>query len=499
MKSRSDNTTLFMVLAAFLLPATDSALADGVQSVRFEPVITAAAPGERFRLDLRYATDPAVPDLTGIGLRLHWNSESLDFSFPASFAQHLEIASAARPDDLDHDNNPETDRFVVVFAADPDSGWPGFSEGVLGGMRFTPRPDFAGVTTVGFSATSTPVGWTLSEIPATVVHPDIEIPPPSVSIEKRWVPIGNAAEIGFGEEAFFEITLINDGLVGIDDLSVEDPLSLDCERTIPRLLAGASYSYQCSQPGVISSFVNEATVTGTALDAAQGTPVSATDTAAVTVSDPLLDLSVSPATQTVETGDMASFEIQLHNTSDETFTGIEVDSDSVQDCDLAVDPMSPGERLSYVCGLVATSDLIQKLSVSAMRGSPLERTQLDFAQAEVRAVSPSVLLTKQADVDTARVGDDVQFAFTLTNTGDITLDSVEVDDPLLPACNRVFSGLAPASTVEWTCTLANIQQSVTNVATATATPAVGAPVEGSDSATVSVIAVMFSDGFETVQ
>jgi len=494
MKSRIRILALLAVLLVVFGPAVH---AQGVQSIRTEPIITTAAPGERFRLDLRYATDPAAAELTGLGLRLHYNDAALEFSFATSSAQFLEIASTSQPDTADHDNNPETDRFVVLIAADPDAAWPGFAEGILGAVRLTPRPGFAGITTVGFSATSTPVGWALSDIPATIADPDIEIPPPSVSIEKRWISVDGSPGIGFGDDAFFEITVVNEGLIGIDDLAVDDPLSPDCSRSdIPRLLAGEQFTYQCALSGVIASFVNEATVTGIALDAAQGTPVSAADTAAVTVLDPLLDASIAPPTQTVEVGDTASFEITLHNASGETITGIEVDSDSVPDCDLALDPLAPGETLTYACDRIATADFTNTIAVSALLGSPPERKQVDLATAEVRAVTPSVALTKQAGVEIAEAGDDVEFAFTLTNTGDITLDSVQVDDPLLPACNRSFSGLASGSTVEWTCVLTGIQQSITNTATASATPAVGDVVQDADSATVSVIPEVFSDGFE---
>jgi len=119
-----------MLLAGLL--ALAGAVPAQVQQLRFEPIVISAAGGQTLDFELRYATDPSATALTGLGLRLHWDSSrvSLDDFVPA-VDQALLGASPAEDDTLDFDANPDTDRFIVVAWADPGSAWPGFADGVL--------------------------------------------------------------------------------------------------------------------------------------------------------------------------------------------------------------------------------------------------------------------------------------------------------------------------------------------------------------------------------
>lgn len=469
-----------------------------IQTLRTERIIIAADGGEQIPLNLLYSTEPQTSALTGLGLRMHWDSTALTLNLDASLSTFMEIAGSPQSDIQDFDLNPNTDRFIILFAADPDTAWPGFAEGFIASTRFIVQPGFSGFTTVGFSASSTPVDWEFSDIPTTIVDSDNELPTPSLAISKRWLPPPDGSPgIQFGDDAFFEIELINDGIIGIDHLSVEDPLSPDCGRDdIPRLLAGESFSYQCSEPGVLTSFVNEATAVGIGLDNQPGTPVSATDTATVTVLDPLLDLVVSPETQTIQVGDTATFDVAVMNTSDETISGIEIASDSVSGCNISLDPLSPGESLGYACSIVADSSFTNTMTASAQLGASLERSQLDLEAVEVQAVTPFVTLSKEANPQSVEVGGDVQFNFVVTNDGDIELTNLQIVDPALAACNRDFTGLEPGASVEWNCTLANVQEDITNTATVTATPLVGDVIEQSASATITTFVLVFRDDFE---
>jgi len=493
----SKNVTV-QCLCMLLLGTLHDAHADGIQSVRTEPIIISAEVGDQIPLNLFYSTAPDASELTGLGLRMHWDSSALTLNLPASFSIFLEIASSPQPDTLDFDLNPNTDRFIVLFAADQDAAWPGFNEGFIASTRFILQQGFSSFTTVGFSASSTPVGWTFSDLPTTIVDSDTDVPPPLLGINKRWLlPPDGSPGIQLGDDAFFEIEVVNDGIIGIDDLSVDDPLSPDCDRDdIPRLLAGESFTYQCSEPGVFASFVNEATVVGVGLDNQPGTPVSATASATVTVLDPLLDLVVSPETQTVQVGDTATFDVAVMNTSDETISGIEIASDTVPDCNISLDPLSPGESLGYACSIVATDSFTNTMSVTALTGAPLERRQLDLEMVDVRAVEPSVSIVKEANPQSVEIGGDVEFDFVVTNNGDIELTNVQIDDPILESCNRTFTGLEPGASVEWSCMLTDLQDDITNIATVTATPLVGDVVVQSASATVTAFVLVFRDDFE---
>ena len=104
----------------------------------------------------------------------------------------------------------------------------------------------------------------------TVVQP---VTHPSISIVKN----PKAQNVTVGNKATFDITVTNNGDTALTNVTVSDPLSPNCDRTIGNLAAGASVSYSCTRPNVRSDFTNVATATGTA-----GTQtVTAKDTAPV--------------------------------------------------------------------------------------------------------------------------------------------------------------------------------------------------------------------------
>jgi uncharacterized repeat protein (TIGR01451 family) len=72
----------------------------------------------------------------------------------------------------------------------------------------------------------------------------------------------------------------------------------------------------------------------------------------------------------------------------------------------------------------------------------------------------------------------------------VTLTNVRVTDAQAPACARTsaeipaLASMAPAASVTYSCTRANVQESFTNVAVATGTPPSGADVSDDDDARV---------------
>jgi hypothetical protein len=83
--------------------------------------------------------------------------------------------------------------------------------------------------------------------------------------------------------ATFTVTVANLGASELDAVSVVDPASPSCDRTIGALAAGASVSYVCHAPNVGRNFTNQMTVSGSTQD---GSRTLATATAAVKVQRP---------------------------------------------------------------------------------------------------------------------------------------------------------------------------------------------------------------------
>jgi uncharacterized repeat protein (TIGR01451 family) len=109
-------------------------------------------------------------------------------------------------------------------------------------------------------------------------------------------------------------------------------------------------------------------------------------------------------------------------------------------------------------------------------------------------IKPHISISKSPDAQTILIGQTANFTITVTNDGDSTLTNVVVTDALAPGCARTsadipgLASMTPGATVTYTCTLANVTASFTNIAIATGTPPVGPPVSAQDTAPVTAVA-----------
>lgn len=100
--------------------------------------------------------------------------------------------------------------------------------------------------------------------------------------------------------------------------------------------------------------------------------------------------------------------------------------------------------------------------------------------------NPAISIEKTADPDTIEAGDTAYFTIRVQNTGNVTLYDVEVSDPNAPDCNADIGTLAPGEISEYQCSLDNVTEGFTNVATVTGDPEEGDPVQDEDDADVHV-------------
>ena len=108
---------------------------------------------------------------------------------------------------------------------------------------------------------------------------------------------------------------------------------------------------------------------------------------------------------------------------------------------------------------------------------------------------PAITIVKNPKSQTVAKGGTATFTITVTNTGDVTLTDVHVDDALSPNCNRTkadipaLASMAPGAAVTYTCTRPNVQANFDNVAIATGTPPTGPNVTAQDTAPVKTAAL----------
>ena len=81
--------------------------------------------GDTFNFNVEYTTSDVDKTLTGLGLRIHYNSHVLTFNgfsymLPNGFVQQQSPVD----DTADYDNDPTTDKYILVAWADITGNWP---------------------------------------------------------------------------------------------------------------------------------------------------------------------------------------------------------------------------------------------------------------------------------------------------------------------------------------------------------------------------------------
>lgn len=140
------------------------------QIVAPTPQSQAKSAGDAVSFTVSYSTaNPNNPNLTGLGLRVHFNSSKVTYVGLTNLLQTgLLGVGTPEADTQDFDNDPLTDQFVLVAWVDFNGHWPGTEPTQLFTANFTAAAGSFGSTNIRFSASSTAQGYTLSPAPALV-------------------------------------------------------------------------------------------------------------------------------------------------------------------------------------------------------------------------------------------------------------------------------------------------------------------------------------------
>jgi hypothetical protein len=178
------NETFFVNLSN----ATNATIADGqgvgtienddfvppTQVIRPDPLAQTVSSGDPVSITVTYSTaNPIDETLTGLGLRIHYDSSKLTWdSFSDVFAYgKIDQDTGPFDDTSNFDGDPATDKYLTIAWDDLIGRWPG--EGTthldLYTVNFTASASFInGSTAVNFSASSTAAGYSLDAQSATV-------------------------------------------------------------------------------------------------------------------------------------------------------------------------------------------------------------------------------------------------------------------------------------------------------------------------------------------
>ncbi len=159
------------ILATLLLAGASTVVLAEDQIITPNPESQDAAPGAAVSIGIDYNTIPPSPNLTGLGLRVHYNSSNLAFSSATygpdgdGFSQPV---SGPTDDATDFDSDPNTDQFIILSWVDLGANFPGVDPATIATVNFTTEAVFTGSTLINFSASSTAAGFALVPNSATI-------------------------------------------------------------------------------------------------------------------------------------------------------------------------------------------------------------------------------------------------------------------------------------------------------------------------------------------
>jgi uncharacterized repeat protein (TIGR01451 family) len=318
-------------------------------------------------------------------------------------------------------------------------------------------------------------------------------------------PVSPAAISTVGEQATFEITVVNTGNLTISNVTVTDPQadSVDCGVFSGTLAPGADVT--CTATLTVTQVMLDAGgVTNTAT--AEGVdpnddPVSDDDDAEVPANqNPGLTVSKTANDASFDTaGQELTFEIVATNSGNVTITGITVtdpQADSV-DCGMFSGTLAPGADVTCTATITVTQAMLDAggvTNVATAEGvDPNDDPVSDDDDAEVPAnQNPGLTVSKTAnDASFDALSQTLTYVIEVENTGNVTITGITVTDPQADSVDcGVFSGtLAPGADVTCTATLTVTQAmldagGVTNTATAEGVDPNDDPVSDDDDAEV---------------
>jgi uncharacterized repeat protein (TIGR01451 family) len=346
---------------------------------------------------------------------------------------------------------------------------------------------------------------------------------PGITLVKTGA-IADSSTGAVGDLIAYNFVLTNTGSLTLSDVTLADALRGLSEITYgswpaaagtlaPGQSVSATATYPLTQADVNAGSVeNTATATGTP---STGTPVSDEDDSTVVVPQtPRIDLvktgSVTSGTGVL--GDTVTYEFTATNTGNVTLTDVGVTDELTglsslsYDWPAAAGTLLPGEVVTATATYTLTQANIDAGFVdnsAAVTGTPPTGSPVtdDDDERIITISSPDIALEKAgtlADSATGIAGDTVNYTFTVTNSGTVTLSTVGVTDAL-PALSAVTYGawpgaagtLAPGERVTATATYILSQADVDagfvdNTASASGTPPTGEPVTDEDDVRVDV-------------
>ena len=433
-------------------------------------------------------------------------------------------------------NDPTAGNVTCPTPADPGLA-PGASETCTADSPYTVTQSDVDAGGVTDSATATGVdtqGAQSDPSAASKVTVPAVAAAPSVSLTKNATvdPSTDQNAVQVGDRISYSYTVTNTGNVTLTSVAVSDPSAgnVTCPTpAAPGLGPGKPETCIADNPHVVTQadvdnggVTDAATATGTDTLGGQSPSSSpARHTVPATPATPLVSIqkfanAANGDTNPITTGEQIQYSYLVTNTGNVDLTTLSVSDNKVSsvNCPTPAPPGLPPGDFETCTGTytasatdaadnnvtnTATATGSDAAGATSPNSAPVTISIPEGTPAPAVEIHKSASVTPSSDSDGVVVGDAISYSYIVTNTGNVNLSSVAVNDPTAGSvtCPTLTApGLAPGASVTCTQDIAYlVTQSdvdaggVTDVATATGTATVaGSPVTSptspSDSITI---------------
>jgi len=174
----------FVVIALVLLlgGVAYTLFAAANQTVNLVPTTTTPNVGDNFSVSVQYNVSDGERELTGIGFRVHFDSRKVTY---VNYSNHFtkgQMGVQVQDDTPDYDNDPTTDKFILVAWSDLNGQWPGTDQTLpleLIKFNYTVKTgQIASSSNINVSKKNTSVGYGFV---GTNTKIDIKVPPGTIT------------------------------------------------------------------------------------------------------------------------------------------------------------------------------------------------------------------------------------------------------------------------------------------------------------------------------
>ena len=323
----------------------------------------------------------------------------------------------------------------------------------------------------------------------------------SLTVEKTADPTSG---VKVGDTVKYTVVVTNNGNVTVRNIGLVDPLMAEADAPeaftlAPKGTKTVTYEYTVTQADVDAGVINN-TATATGKDPKDNN-VTASDSAEVTTVEAEAALTVEKTadpTEGVKVGDTVTYTVVVTNSGNVTVTGIGLTDTLVAQGAETFDLAPAGTKTITYTYTVQQKDVdAGKIdnTVTAAGKDPKGTDVSGTDSATVTTIAAEAALTVEktaAPASNVKVGDKVTYTVVVTNSGNVTVSDIAMEDTLVTLEEEEFD-LAPAGTktitYEYTVTQADVNKgSFDNTATATGKDPKGTEVTASDDATVTTVA-----------